>query len=148
MNELKLDLIQRLVDVMRVPVALILIVFVSAGSLTAQQASPVTDPKGNYAQVNGLKMYYEIHGSGLSSPPLILLHGAFGFANGWSVVLPTLEKSRKVIVIELQGHGHTADRDEPLADEQLADDTAELLKQLKIKEADFFGYSMGELKTG
>lgn len=143
MNEPKVDLILRPVVITRVHASLILIVLLSAGSLTAQPTLPAPDANGNYAQVNGLKMYYEIHGSGPSSPPLVLVHGSFGFAKGWSVVLPTLVKSRKVIVIELQGHGHTADRDQPLTYEQLADDTAALLKQLKIKEADIFGYSMG-----
>jgi pimeloyl-ACP methyl ester carboxylesterase len=96
--------------------------------------------KGTFASVNGLKMYYETYGDGM---PLVLLHGAFGFADGWSSVLPTLTKTRKVIVIELQGHGHTGDIDRPLTYEQLAEDTVELLKQLKIQRADFFGYSMG-----
>ena len=96
--------------------------------------------KGKYAEVNGLKMYYEIHGSG---PPLVLLHGAFGFIEGWSTVLPTLTKTHQVIAIELEGHGHTRDLDRPLAYEQMTEDTAALLKQLKIKDADLFGYSMG-----
>src|SRR4051812_23868448 len=91
---------------------------------------------GNYATVNGLKMYYEIRGEG---EPLVLLHGAFGVA----MDLPTLAKNRRVIAVELQGHGHTADIDRPLSVEQLADDTAALLKELKIERADFFGYSMG-----
>jgi pimeloyl-ACP methyl ester carboxylesterase len=77
------------------------------------------------------------------NPALVLLHGAFGFAEGWGAVLPALAKTRRVIIVELQGHGHTADRDQPLTYEQMADDTAELLKQLKIGSADFFGYSMG-----
>jgi len=99
------------------------------------------DPgKGNYAQVNGLKMYYEIHGTG---KPLLLLHGAFGTAEGWATVLPTLAKSHQVIVVELQGHGRTGDIDRPLSFVQMADDTAVLLQQLKIKRADVFGYSMG-----
>jgi pimeloyl-ACP methyl ester carboxylesterase len=92
--------------------------------------------KGKYADVNGLKMYYEVHGTGR---PLVMLHGAFG----WAMVFPELDKNRQVIAVELQGHAHTADIDRPLAIEQLADDVAELLQQLKIKEADFFGYSMG-----
>jgi pimeloyl-ACP methyl ester carboxylesterase len=86
--------------------------------------------------VNGLKMYYEIHGTG---KPLVLLHGAFGWAN----VYPALAKNRQVIAVELQGHGHTADIDRPLSYEHMADDTAALLKHLKIERADFFGYSMG-----
>lgn len=95
-----------------------------------------TVAEGKYAAVNGLQMYYEIHGTGR---PLVLLHGAFGMAT----VFPTLAKDRQVIAIELQGHGHTADIDRPLTMEQMADDTAALLKQLKIDQADFFGYSLG-----
>ncbi len=94
------------------------------------------DGKGQYATVNGLKMYYEVHGTG---KPLVLLHGAFGWAN----VYPTLAKGRRVIAVELQGHGHTADIDRPLTYEQMADDTAALLQHLKIEQADVFGYSMG-----
>jgi pimeloyl-ACP methyl ester carboxylesterase len=94
------------------------------------------DAKGKYATVNGLKMYYEIHGAGR---PLVLLHGAFGSAT----VYPALARDRQVIAVELQGHGHTADRDGPITSEQMADDTAALLKELKIEQADFFGYSMG-----
>ena len=92
--------------------------------------------KEGYAAVNGLKMYYEIHGTG---KPLVVLHGAFG----WATAFPTLAKSRQVIAVELQGHGHTADIDRPLTYEQMADDTAALLKHLKIERADIFGYSMG-----
>jgi pimeloyl-ACP methyl ester carboxylesterase len=95
-----------------------------------------TEKTQGYAVVNGLKMYYEIHGTG---KPLVLLHGAFG----WATVYPTLAKNRQVIAVELQGHGHTADIDRPMTIEQMADDTAALLKQLKIEKADFFGYSMG-----
>jgi pimeloyl-ACP methyl ester carboxylesterase len=94
------------------------------------------DAKGRYAIVNGLKMYYEIHGAGW---PLVLLHGAFGYAT----VYPALAKDRQVIAVELQGHGHTADRDGPLTDDQMADDVAALLKELNIEQADIFGYSMG-----
>lgn len=92
--------------------------------------------KREYVSVNGLKMYYEIHGTGR---PLVLLHGAFG----WAATYPVLAKNRQVIAVEMQGHGHTADIDRPLSYEQMADDTAALLKHLKIEQADFFGYSMG-----
>jgi pimeloyl-ACP methyl ester carboxylesterase len=95
-----------------------------------------TSTTGSYALVNGLKMYYEIRGDG---EPLILLHGAFGTA----MDLPALAKNRRVIAVELQGHGHTADVDRPLSIEQMADDTAALLNELKITQADFFGYSLG-----
>jgi pimeloyl-ACP methyl ester carboxylesterase len=92
--------------------------------------------EGKYASVNGLKMYYEVHGTGR---PLVLLHGAFG----WATVYPALAQDRQVIAVELQGHGHTTDIDRPLTFDQMADDTAALLKHLKIEQADFFGYSMG-----
>jgi pimeloyl-ACP methyl ester carboxylesterase len=126
------------------PSALLPILLIFAGVAMQEHLSRAAGPKGNYAQVNRLKMYYEVHGSDSTSSPLVLLHAAFGFAEGWGAVLPTLAKNRRVIVVELQGHGHTADRDQPLSYEQMADDTAELLKQLKIKSADFFGYSMGD----
>lgn len=128
--------------------AAIWMALVSVGSVFGQP-SPGAAPKpktnsqpdkGQYAQVNGLKMYYEIHGTGR---PLVLLHGSFGNVEGWGTVLPALAKNHQVIAVELQGHGHTADRDLPLTFEQMADDTAQLLSQLRIQEADFFGYSMG-----
>jgi pimeloyl-ACP methyl ester carboxylesterase len=118
--------------------------FTAAAMMTAAAHVMASEVKqganGKYAEVNGLKMYYEIHGSG---KPLVLIHGAFATAEGWGAVLPTLIKTRQVIIIELQGHGHTADRDRPLTFEQMAEDTAALLQKLKIKGADFFGYSMG-----
>ena len=95
---------------------------------------------GNFVQVNGLKMYYEVHGAGR---PLVFLHGAFGTAEGWGGILSTLAKTHQVIVVELQGHGHTGDIDRPLSFRQMAEDVAALLQNLKIKEADVFGYSMG-----
>jgi pimeloyl-ACP methyl ester carboxylesterase len=97
--------------------------------------------QGNYFLVNGLKMYYEIHGSG---KPLVLLHGGLmRIETTFGKVLPVFAKSRQVIAIEQQAHGHTADIDRPLTYEQMAEDTVALLKSLKIKSADFFGYSDG-----
>lgn len=90
----------------------------------------------DYASVNGLRMYYEIHGMGT---PLVLLHGSFGTAT----VYPALAANRRIIAVELQGHGHTADIDRPLTPEQLADDVAALLDHLQISQTDIFGYSMG-----
>jgi pimeloyl-ACP methyl ester carboxylesterase len=128
--------------------AVIGMTLVSVGPAVAQP-SPNSEPKAikkseldksHYATVNGLKMYYEIHGTGR---PLVLLHGSFGNVEGWGSVLPALATNRQVIAVELQGHGHTADRDMPLTFERLAEDTAQLLKQLKIQDADIFGYSMG-----
>jgi pimeloyl-ACP methyl ester carboxylesterase len=97
-------------------------------------------PGAHTAEVNGLRMYYEVHGAGR---PLVLLHGAFGSAEAWGTVLPTLAKTRQLIVVEQQGHGHTPDRDRPLSFEQMADDTGALLEQLGVTDADVFGYSMG-----
>jgi pimeloyl-ACP methyl ester carboxylesterase len=96
---------------------------------------------GNYAAVNGLKMYYEIHGTGR---PLVLLHGGLTTIQGsFEKVLPSFANTRRVIAVEQQGHGRTADVDRPLSFGQMADDTAELLRQLGIQQADFFGYSDG-----
>jgi len=94
-----------------------------------------------YAPVNGLKMYYEIHGTG---QPLVLLHGAFSaIGTSFGALLPELAKTRQVIGLELQAHGRTADIDRPLSLEQMADDTASALQHLGIDQADIFGYSMG-----
>jgi pimeloyl-ACP methyl ester carboxylesterase len=101
----------------------------------------MTQPTGNYALVNGLNMYYEIHGTG---QPLVLLHGAFSaIGTSFGKLLPELARTRQVIAFEMQAHGRTADIDRPLSIEQMADDTAAALQQLGILEADFFGYSMG-----
>src|ERR687885_1672888 len=99
-----------------------------------------TSTRGNYAEVNGLNMYYEIHGTG---QPLVLLHGAYMTIDLMGEVVPALAESRQVIAAELQGHGCTADIDRPLTYEQMADDIAALLRHLVIKKADVFGYSMG-----
>lgn len=99
------------------------------------------DGNGRYASVNGLEMYYEIHGTGM---PLVLLHGALSaIGSSFGTVLPLLAQSRQIIAVEMQAHGHTADIDRPLTVRNMADDTAELLRQLSIQRADFFGYSMG-----
>lgn len=100
-----------------------------------------TSMQSGYASVNGLEMYYEIHGIG---EPLVLLHGAFS-ATGTSfgMLIPTLAQTRQVISLEMQGHGHTADIDRPLRIDQMAEDTVAALHQIGIEKADFFGYSMG-----
>jgi pimeloyl-ACP methyl ester carboxylesterase len=100
--------------------------------------------KSGYAPVNGLQMYYEIHGEASSGAPLVLLHGAFSaIGTSFGGLLPELAKSRQVIGVELQGHGRTADIDRPMSLEAMADDVAALLKYLGIPQADIFGYSMG-----
>ena len=97
--------------------------------------------KTGYAQVNGIKMYYEVHGAG---KPVVLLHGAFNTINtAFGQLIPALSKNHQVIALELQGHGRTQDVDRPFSFESMADDVAALLKFLKIDSADIFGYSMG-----
>ena len=100
-----------------------------------------SEPRSGYAEVNGLDMYYEIHGTG---QPLVLLHGAFSaIGTSFGNVLPELAKTRQVIAFEMQAHGRTTDIDRSLSMEQMADDTAAALQQLGIENADFFGFSMG-----
>ena len=97
--------------------------------------------KDGYVSVNGLEMYYEIHGSG---QPLVLVHGAFSaIGTSFGALLPELAKSCQVIGFELQAHGHTADIDRPLSLEFMADDVAAGIKELGYGTADIFGYSMG-----
>lgn len=106
-------------------------------SVVSAQQKPTT----GYAPVNGLKMYYEVHGSG---EPVVLLHGAFmTITNNWTGWIGELAKTRKVIAVEMQGHGRTADIERDISQENLADDVAALLDHLKIPRADLIGYSMG-----
>ncbi len=96
---------------------------------------------GGYAPINGLKMYYEIHGEGTS---LVLIHGGGStIQTTFGNILPLLAEHFKVIAVELQAHGHTSDRDSAESFEQDADDVAGLLEYLKIDKAHFFGFSNG-----
>src|ERR671931_2119709 len=98
---------------------------------------------GEYADVNGLHMYYETHGP-RDGIPLVLMHGALSATgSSFGALLPGLAENRRVISVEQQAHGHTADIDRPLSVPQMAEDTAALLGRLGIERADFFGYSMG-----
>jgi len=98
-------------------------------------------PTTGYAPVNGLNMYYEVHGNG---DPVVLLHGSFmTITNNWTQWIGELSKTRKVIAVEMQGHGRTADIQRDFSYENLADDVAALLDHLKIPSADLIGYSMG-----
>ncbi len=93
-----------------------------------------------YAQVNGLNMYYEIHGAG---EPLVVIHGAYMNIDAMGALLHTLAQTRQVIAVELQGHGRTADIDRPFSFENFADDVAALIRHLGIQKLDVVGYSMG-----
>jgi hypothetical protein len=107
----------------------------------AARASAQQKPTTGYAPVNGLKMYYEVHGSG---DPVVLLHGSFmTISNNWTGWIGELAKTRQVIAVEMQGHGRTADIQRDFSYESLADDVAALLDHLRIPRADLIGYSMG-----
>src|SRR5258706_3953103 len=96
--------------------------------------------KSGYAPVNGLKLYYEVHGTG---EPLILLHGGVGATEMFDEIMPLLSQSRQVIAVGLQAHGRTADTNRPLSYEAMADDVAALIQYLKFDKADVMGYSVG-----
>jgi pimeloyl-ACP methyl ester carboxylesterase len=93
-----------------------------------------------YAEVNGLSLYYEEHGSG---EPLVLLHGGVAGSEIFTPMLPALAVGRRVITVDLQGHGRTAESDRPLRPELLAGDVAALIEQLGLERADVLGYSLG-----
>jgi pimeloyl-ACP methyl ester carboxylesterase len=118
-----------------------------AGTATPAEGEIMTqiDVQSGYAPVNGLQMYYEIHGNAAADqPPLLLLHGGFlSIATSFGPILPQLAATRQVIAVEQQGHGHTADIDRPLTFEQEADDTAAALEYLGIERVDVYGYSDG-----
>jgi len=97
--------------------------------------------KTGYANVNGLKMYYEVHGSG--GKPVVVLHGAYMSTVLMRPMIDGLAKSRQVIAMDLQAHGRTADIDQPITYEQMADDVAALMQEVGVAQADVFGYSMG-----
>jgi pimeloyl-ACP methyl ester carboxylesterase len=110
-------------------------------TLVTTDVSAQQKPTTGYAPVNGLNMYYEVHGGG---EPVVLLHGAFmTITNNWDGWISELSKTRKVIAVEMQGHGRTADIKRDFSYENLADDVAALLDYLKIPSADLIGYSMG-----
>jgi pimeloyl-ACP methyl ester carboxylesterase len=106
----------------------------------AAQTTTSPEAQTGYAEVNGLRMYYEVHGQG---EPVILLHGAYMSAESMKPAWEVLAKSRKVIVPETQGHAHTADIDRPITYEAMADDIAAMMDVLGIAQADIVGYSMG-----
>jgi pimeloyl-ACP methyl ester carboxylesterase len=103
--------------------------------------APGPQPVRAYAEVNGLHMYYEIHGQGR---PILLLHGGIGGISFWSKTLPALAKEHRVIAPEQMGHGRTADLpSRPFSYPQMAEDTAALLAQLGVESVDVVGMSDG-----
>jgi pimeloyl-ACP methyl ester carboxylesterase len=108
--------------------------------MSPRRTSAKRGPEAGHAPVNGLHLYYEIHGTG---EPLILLHGGVGGVEMFGPNLHALSRSRKVIAVELQGHGRTADIERPLSYEAMADDVEALIKHLGLEQADVMGYSLG-----
>jgi pimeloyl-ACP methyl ester carboxylesterase len=102
--------------------------------------TPAVTGIGDYADVNGLHLYFERHGSGR---PMVLLHGGLGSGEMFGPIMPTLTAHHEVILPDLQGHGRTADIDRPIDVRLMADDIAALLDHLEIGKADVVGYSLG-----
>jgi pimeloyl-ACP methyl ester carboxylesterase len=110
----------------------------TASQSNGQQIKP---SNSGYAPVNGIRIYYEVYGEG---KPIVLLHGAFYTIDmNWGQLIPELSKTRKVIAIEMQGHGHTPFSDRKLSITTLANDVTGIMDYLKIDSADVVGYSMG-----
>jgi len=117
---------------------LIVIIMVTAAKSNAQQLKPSSS---GYAPANGTKVYYEVYGEG---KPIVLLHGAYyTIEMNWAQLIPELAKTRKVIALELQGHGHTPYSDRKLSRATLASDVEQVMNYLKIDSADVAGYSFG-----
>jgi pimeloyl-ACP methyl ester carboxylesterase len=118
--------------------SMLLIAILFAASQSNAQIKPSSS---GYAPVNGIKVYYEVYGEGR---PLVLLHGAFyTIEMNWAQLIPELSKTRKVIAVELQGHGHTPFSDRKLDIVTLANDVEGVMNFLKVDSADVAGYSMG-----
>ena len=117
---------------------LIAMIILTASHSNAQQIKPVDH---GYVPVNGTNIYYEVYGEG---EPIILLHGAFyTIAMNWGELIPELSKTRKVIAIEFQGHGHSPYSDREFSINTLANDVEKVMDYLKIDSADVAGFSMG-----
>jgi pimeloyl-ACP methyl ester carboxylesterase len=111
-------------------------------SSTVTASDWTTDAKGTgqYAEVNGINLYFETHGAGR---PMVLLHGGLGSGEMFGPTLPALAERHQVIVVDLQGHGRTADIDRPLDARLMADDIAALIDHLGLDRPDLVGYSLG-----
>src|SRR6184192_2444252 len=120
------------------PALIVAMLFFTIFQSRGQQLKPATS---GYSPVNGIKVYYEVYGEGR---PVVLLHGAFMTIDGnWGQLIPELSKTRKVIAVEMQGHGHTPFSDRKLSHASLASDVEGVMDYLKIDSADVVGYSMG-----
>jgi len=123
------------------PVLSVMLLLAFALASPRSEAQSAKPSKSGYAPVNGIKVYYEVYGEGR---PLVLLHGAFYTIDmNWSALIPELSKTRKVIALEFQGHGHSPYFDRKLTTASLASDVEKLMDYLNIDSADVAGYSMG-----
>ena len=117
------------------------ILLISMTLITTRSTGQVKPSASGYAPVNGINLYYEVYGEG---KPLILLHGAFmNIETNWGQLIPELVKTRKVIAIEMQGHGHSPFSDRQLSINNFAAEVKGVMDYLKIDSADMIGYSMG-----
>jgi pimeloyl-ACP methyl ester carboxylesterase len=117
---------------------MIAVLFFAVFQSNGQQPKPA---ESGYVPVNGIKVYYEVYGAGR---PIVLLHGAFyTIEMNWGQLIPELSKTRKVIAIEMQGHGHTPYSDRKLDFPTMASDVEGVMNYLKVDSADVAGYSMG-----
>jgi pimeloyl-ACP methyl ester carboxylesterase len=98
------------------------------------------NPAGKYASVNGINLYYEIHGTG---KPLIMIHGGFGTFDMFAALSPALALEHQVIGVDLYGHGRTALTNRPMRFEHMADDIAGLIHHLGLEKSDVLGFSLG-----
>ncbi|RBL89283.1 alpha/beta hydrolase [Chitinophaga flava] len=120
---------------------LIILISIVMSTTFQSYGQDIKPSENGYAPVNGIKVYYEVYGEG---QPIVLLHGAYMTIDlNWGQIIPELSKSRKVIAIELQGHGHTPFSDRKLSLDTLASDVEEVMDYLKIDSADIVGYSFG-----
>jgi pimeloyl-ACP methyl ester carboxylesterase len=108
--------------------------------VTAIDWTSDTPGTGQYAEVNGINLYYETHGAGR---PLVLLHGGLGSGEMFGPILPALAEHHQVIAVDLQGHGRTADIDRPIDTRLMAGDIAALIDHLGLDRPDVVGYSLG-----
>ena len=108
--------------------------------MTATDWTSETEKSGAYADINGLHLYYEIHGEGR---PLVLLHGGLGSGSMFAPVMPLYAANHQVVTVDLQGHGRTADIDRPIDVRLMADDIAALIRLLGLEKPDVMGYSLG-----
>ncbi|MDV3253109.1 alpha/beta hydrolase [Devosia sp. BK] len=108
--------------------------------LTTLGAQAQAETKGDYADVNGMRMYYEVSGEGA---PIVVLHGAYMNIPAMGGIIPALAKTHTVYALEFQGHGRTEDIDRPVTYPNLASDVAAFMDDVGLQKADIFGYSMG-----